>query len=238
MQYLREARFLQQGFDGLMQLSNVYKATIEMFGNTLFYPGNDLFINPYGIGGTALGSPTQGNSGGGTRSIANILGLGGYHTIISIKSTIRPGDYSTTIEAQQYYTGDKSGNPNLNGKNMYNKLLQDQNKIENSNSTDFGECNDLLNENFGESIRTDDKEEKDDVEKGGGSKPVKIEKEDKKDKDGGKKDRTSSGGGSGGGPAFISISDTSSSLEGYYKTAFRTEYGNVIDWVFDEALGS
>jgi hypothetical protein len=128
MQYIREARFFQHGFDGLMQLSNVYKASVEMFGNTLFYPGNDLFINPYGFGGPTLGSPTQGAGSSGGRSIANILGLGGYHTIISIKSKISPGDYSTTIEAQQYYTGDGTGNPNLNGKRRLEKLRASEKK--------------------------------------------------------------------------------------------------------------
>ena len=138
MQYIREARFFQHGFDGLMQLSNVYKATIEMFGNTLFYPGNELFINPYGFGGPALGRPQDGAGPDGTneRSLANILGLGGYHTIISIKSTITPGDYSTTIQAQQYYTGDGSGNPNLNGKKRLSNLRKrKQKKLEETHTT-------------------------------------------------------------------------------------------------------
>jgi len=115
MQYAREARFMQQGIDGLMQLSVVYNATIEMFGNTLFYPGMELFINPYGIGGTALGSPTQGPNHTGGRSLANKLGLGGYHTITNVKSSITPGKYTTSLQAQQYYSGDGQGNPNLAG---------------------------------------------------------------------------------------------------------------------------
>ena len=116
MQYVREARFMQQGIDGLLQLSAVYKATVEMFGNTLFYPGMEVFINPYGIGGTTLGSPTQGVLSRGGRSLANKLGLGGYHTILSVKSSITPGDYKTTIQAQQYYAGDGTGkNPDAFG---------------------------------------------------------------------------------------------------------------------------
>ena len=105
-QYIREARFFQNGIDGLLQLSAVYVANIEMFGNTLFYPGMEIFFNPYGIGGDGFDPRVQG-------SIANKLGIGGYHTITSVKSTITPGKFSTSITAQQYYSGDKSGNPNI-----------------------------------------------------------------------------------------------------------------------------
>jgi len=99
MQYVREARFQSNGIDGLMQLSNVYVVTIEMFGNTIFYPGMEVYINPYGIGGTTLGTPTDSDS------IANKLGLGGYHTITSVKTSLTPGSFKTTIQAQWYFSG-------------------------------------------------------------------------------------------------------------------------------------
>lgn len=105
-QYIREARFFQNGIDGLLQLSAVYVANIEMFGNTLFYPGMEIFFNPYGIGGPTF-DPRKGGS------IANKLGIGGYHTITSVKSSISPGKFTTSISAQQYYSGDGSGNPNV-----------------------------------------------------------------------------------------------------------------------------
>ncbi len=124
MQFVREARFFQQGIDGLLQLSTVYKVTIEMFGNTIFYPGMDLYLNPYGIGGNKLGSPTQGLGSptqGGVcgkqqRSLANKLGLGGYHTVTSVRSSIGVGGFNTTIEAQMYYSGDGSTAYVQNGK--------------------------------------------------------------------------------------------------------------------------
>ncbi len=105
-QYIREARFFQNGIDGLLQLSAVYVANIEMFGNTLFYPGMEFFFNPYGIGGDNFDPRVAG-------SIANKLGIGGYHTITSVKSSISPGKFTTSISAQQYYSGDESGNPNI-----------------------------------------------------------------------------------------------------------------------------
>ena len=124
MQFVREARFFQQGIDGLLQLSTVYKVTIEMFGNTIFYPGMDLYLNPYGIGGNKLGSPTQGLGsptqggvgGNQERSLANKLGLGGYHTVTSVRSSIGVGGFNTTIEAQMYYSGDGSTAYVQNGK--------------------------------------------------------------------------------------------------------------------------
>ena len=115
IQYLREARFMRQGIDGLQQLANVYKADIEMYGNSLFYPGMELYINPYGIGGTELGSPTQGPRSESGRSLANTLGVGGYHTIVSVKSSISRGKYTTNIGAQWYYSGDGQPNPGVNG---------------------------------------------------------------------------------------------------------------------------
>ena len=106
MQYIREARFFQNGIDGLLQLSAVYVANLEMFGNTLFYPGMEFFFNPFGIGGENF-DPTEAGSD------ANKLGIGGYHTITSVKSSITPGKFTTSISAQQYYSGDGSGNPNI-----------------------------------------------------------------------------------------------------------------------------
>ena len=125
IQYIREARYMQQGIDGLLQLSNVYNATVEMFGNTLFYPGMELFINPFGIGGTELGSPTWGPSHSGGRSMANILGLGGYHTITSVITSLTPANFKTTVKALQYYSGDDQPNPNLRGRLMSEKKIDE-----------------------------------------------------------------------------------------------------------------
>lgn len=92
-----------------------------MFGNTIFYPGMDLFLNPYGIGGDKLGSPTQGGLvAGQKRSLANKLGLGGYHTVTSVRSSIGVNGFKTTIEAQMYYAGD--GSKTKLGSNPNNRL--------------------------------------------------------------------------------------------------------------------
>lgn len=125
MQYLREARFMRNGVDGLLQLSSVYKASVEMFGNTLFYPGMELWINPYGFGGLPLGNPQQ---GGDNRSLANMLGLGGYHTITGVSTTLTPTGFTTSLDSQHYYSGDGEQpdtiEPKAPKKNKTNSLIE------------------------------------------------------------------------------------------------------------------
>jgi hypothetical protein len=108
--YLREARFFQNGIDGLLQLSNVYMAKLEMFGNTVFYPGMEFYFNPYGLGGgTEFGAPNDPDQ----NSVAWKMGIGGYHTVTNVKTTLTPGKFTTTVTGQQYYAGDGSGNSDL-----------------------------------------------------------------------------------------------------------------------------
>lgn len=55
--YLRESRMFNQGQAGLLQLSAVYDCEINMIGNTLFLPGQEVWVNPYGFGGDEFGKP-------------------------------------------------------------------------------------------------------------------------------------------------------------------------------------
>jgi hypothetical protein len=132
MQYVREARFFQQGINGLLQLANVYKVTVEMFGNTLFFPGMEIYVNPFGIGGSGLGSPTQ---GGASASIANLLGFGGYHTIIGVKTTLTPTNFTTTVDSQWYYSGADSDKRELKDGNKNKKTKQQKSDAELKNQT-------------------------------------------------------------------------------------------------------
>ena len=117
IQGMREARFFNHGHDGLMQLSAVYKVTLEMFGNTIFYPGMYIFIDPRGIGGNEFDPTSPG-------TIANSLGLGGYHLVTRVESTVGPGQFDTTVEAQFVYAGD--GKDGI-FKRKYNEPLKDTN---------------------------------------------------------------------------------------------------------------
>jgi hypothetical protein len=109
MQYIREARFFQtNGQDGLMQLGAVYSVDLEMFGNSLFYPGMEIFINPFSLGGDEF-KPTTGGS------IANKLGLGGYHLITKVNSSISAGKFATSIKALFVYSGDGNSRIGVEG---------------------------------------------------------------------------------------------------------------------------
>ena len=105
--YLRESRYLERGGDPLIQLSNVYEASITLFGAPFFYPGQYIWINPYGLSKSRnsayrLGSPDAGPTGvnGEGGSIANLMGLGGYHIIIDVEGIIEDGLYEVKINAR------------------------------------------------------------------------------------------------------------------------------------------
>ena len=70
-----------------------------MVGNTMFYPGMYVFINPVSLAGEGMDCTDE-------KSIANALGLGGYHQVLKVKSSIAGGKFNTTIEAQFEYSGD------------------------------------------------------------------------------------------------------------------------------------
>lgn len=92
--YLREARFEKAGDRNILnQLSNVYDANIEMFGNNMLNPGSLIYLN---LGHTArnLGNPTNPNSN------AYILGLGGLHLVTKVTSNLTPSSFKTTVKAR------------------------------------------------------------------------------------------------------------------------------------------
>ena len=98
---LREARIereLLQNATGLAILANVYDITITMFGNTLFYPGSLIYLDPSGLG--QIGLPTD------PSSPARMLGIGGYHRVFEVKSYIESGKYETVIHAKWEASGE------------------------------------------------------------------------------------------------------------------------------------
>ena len=102
MQYVREARFFRNGRDGLMQLANVYNVNLDMIGNTLYYPGMEIYINPLGF----MGAKSKQFNPTIKQSVANRLGFGGYHLVTNVKSTIAPGKFNTQVTAMFNYSGD------------------------------------------------------------------------------------------------------------------------------------
>jgi hypothetical protein len=106
IQYIRESRMMQQGSNGLLQLSSVYRASISMIGNTLFYPGMEVYINPFGFGGLEFGNPYDGPGRVDSPNLSNIMGIGGYYQIMKVNSKISPGSFTTDIDAHFVYSGD------------------------------------------------------------------------------------------------------------------------------------
>jgi hypothetical protein len=87
VQGLKEARQSEEG--ALSNLRELYNAKVKMVGNNIHFPGQYVFLNPpYGIGlPNQRGSP------------AFRLGLGGYHSVVKVRSSIkRGGQYNTELE--------------------------------------------------------------------------------------------------------------------------------------------
>jgi len=92
---LREARYendLVGSATGLSILANVYDIKVALVGNTSFYPGMKMYLDPAGLGGN-MGLPTN------RSSAAFKLGIGGYHSIYRVESFIESGKFETTIQA-------------------------------------------------------------------------------------------------------------------------------------------
>lgn len=104
VQGLREAR--QAEARNLGQIRDVYNASVKLFGNSLFYPGMKVFLNPpMGFGRPEIDGSDGGESFG---TVANLLGIGGYYDIITVESTIsRGGQYETTLECIFAQSGGK-----------------------------------------------------------------------------------------------------------------------------------
>jgi hypothetical protein len=110
--YLREARmFREKSLGDLAQLSNYYNVSTKLFGNFIFYPGMKVFINPFGLGGTKLGDPCQ-KFEDGTINFARLMGIGGYHLVTGVSTSIGVDGFETDMECRFVYSGDADGNGN------------------------------------------------------------------------------------------------------------------------------
>ena len=104
--YLREAKFEADSLNPLAELSSVYKADVGMVGNTMFYPGQYVFINMMPIG-QDLGHPGDKDANDGRGSYANQLGLGGYHIITKVSNEITSDNlFETNLECLWDNSGD------------------------------------------------------------------------------------------------------------------------------------
>ena len=99
IQYRREG--LMVGQIGIYdELKMPYHANITMFGNMMFFPGSQIYIDPFSIG---FGDPRDENS-----AAAN-LGLGGYYTVLKVSTTYtNEGNLTTSLECS-YSSPTKQG---------------------------------------------------------------------------------------------------------------------------------
>ena len=95
LEFAAEERYVREGTDNLLnQLAGRYEMQMSLVGNNMFIPGQYVYFDPValGIGKTYANSETN-------RSLANLMGLGGYHIITEVGNSISPGKFETSIKA-------------------------------------------------------------------------------------------------------------------------------------------
>ena len=94
-----QERRIAEGSDPYSILRNVFDVDLSLFGNTMFYPGRFVYINPsYAIG--------DGGRPWVPDSIFNIMGLGGYHIITGVTNTISDGVFDTQLKTKFVSSGE------------------------------------------------------------------------------------------------------------------------------------
>ncbi len=86
--FLREMAARREGNGRGTSIRQVFNATVEMFGNNIFRPGDYVYIHPmyfYGTGGKIL-------------DLESKLGVGGYYLVLDVKTDISDGGYKTIIK--------------------------------------------------------------------------------------------------------------------------------------------
>ena len=103
------AEYAMQGpgnaFDALRIPQN---ATVTMFGNNLFRPGMMIYISPDSFGSGSTNVNKKANSMT-TRSVGDLLGIGGYYRVIKVRNKIESGKFETEMECSWVTNG--SGGP-------------------------------------------------------------------------------------------------------------------------------
>jgi hypothetical protein len=94
---LREARIETAGELGSFgQLRERYNATVSLYGNMLFYPGQYVFINPSTVGTDFIQD---------IDSLTTKLGIGGYFLITKVENIVEVGNFETILTCSWVYSG-------------------------------------------------------------------------------------------------------------------------------------
>jgi len=142
--YLREGRMLKnQGIGDYAQLANYYNVSLSLYGNFLFFPGMMIYIDPSYLGGNtfAMGSETPGIDPGISINFFRLMGIGGYHLITGVKSTIESGKFSTEIESRFVFSakGDSIIRALSTGQEVESDL-----EDETIDPDDYSSCNNVI----------------------------------------------------------------------------------------------
>ena len=131
---LREAR--QSKAYGLTQFRDLYNAKVTLAGNTLFIPGMTVFIHPpIGMGlpqQDGSTSDADGNTvpGNGLGSISNLMGMGGYYSIVSVESNISSnGQYETVLECIFSQSGGAIDSKDAECKEVLQQMIDHPNTV-------------------------------------------------------------------------------------------------------------
>jgi hypothetical protein len=88
------------------QLRRHYNASVTTVGNTLFAPGQPIYIDPTIPG---LSSPSR------KGSLLRLFGLGGYFVVQKVALELNPDDFTTTLTCIWEAAGDGSTKPRVHG---------------------------------------------------------------------------------------------------------------------------
>ena len=103
--YLLEARISAAGELGSFgQLRQRYNATVTLYGNMFFYPGQYIFINPSMVGAGDGSSQTTVPT---IEALTTKIGIGGYFLITRVENIIESGLFETILKCSWVYSGFK-----------------------------------------------------------------------------------------------------------------------------------
>ena len=111
---LAEARFEQEGYDGLQQLRVVYDLDITSYANVLAFPGTYIYVPAGGFDPSFQNYDFKYN---GKPFQLETLGIGGYYMIIKSSHRFAAGEASTTIYAKWVNSLDSNFPRNEGGSN-------------------------------------------------------------------------------------------------------------------------
>lgn len=101
--YLREMVARREGNGKGTSIKQVYNATVEMFGNNIFRPGDYIYIHPlftFGSAGKAL-------------DLEQSLGVGGYYLVIDVKTDISDLSFKTSLKCSFQAHVEKNSKENV-----------------------------------------------------------------------------------------------------------------------------